>query len=375
MIVYKYFIKVALKQKAVILGYTAIFLLLAMVNGTSTDNKEIEFTQTDLTIGIIDKENSELSRGLSSYLGQKNTILPMKEDHDHIREQIFLEALDGVVIIPTGFDDKVIKKEKALEIYKDERDIGGSYLDQQVTKYLMFARSTYENGKFHLEDVEAALNQTVEVKIIGDQGKTKNIGADNWFKNYYNFTSYIIMALYLTVISLVMAEFKDEKIASRTKISSKRFLKFNQEIYLGQISVAAFVTSIFVVGSLVLKGAYIGDVNFSKYLINITVFSFAILCLTFLINNLTRNRFVINGISTVVSLGTAFISGVFVPQEFLSEKALMVAKFFPTYYFVKINEANIRSFSDMQYDILMQVMFGLVFLLMGLYFSKVKQRV
>ncbi len=375
MIVYKYFIKIALKQKAVILGYTVIFLLLAIINGTSTDSKKVEFTQTDLTIGIIDKENSELSRGLTSYMGQKNTILPIEEDHDHIREQIFLEALDGVVIIPSGFDHKVINKEKALEIYKDERDIGGSYLDQQVAKYLMFANSTYENGRFHLEDVEAALNQTAQVEIIGEIGKTKNVGADNWFKNYYNFTSYIIMALYLTVISLVMAEFKDDKIASRIKVSSKKFLEFNQEIYLGQISVAGLVTSVFVLGSLVLKGAYIGQLNFSKYLVNITAFSFAILCLTFLINNLTQNRFVINGISTVVSLGTSFISGVFVPQEFISEKALMVAKFFPTYYFVKINEANIRSFMDMGYDILMQVMFGLVFLLMGLYFSKVKQTV
>jgi len=162
-----------------------------------------------------------------------------------------------------------------------------------VEKYLVFANSTYEDGKFHLEDLEVALNQKVNVEIMEDEGKTKNIGANNWFKNYYNFTSYIIIAIYLT----------------------------------------------------------------------------------FLINNLTRNRFVINGISTVVSLGTSFISGVFVPQEFLSEKALTVAKFFPTYYFVRINERSINSLIDMRYDILMQVMFGVVFLLMGLYFSKVKQKV
>ncbi|HHX60274.1 MAG TPA: ABC transporter permease [Epulopiscium sp.] len=375
MIVYKYFIKIALKQKSIILGYTSIFLLLAIINGTSTDTKKIKFTETRLTIGVIDNMNSELSRGLTDYLAQKNNMVDIREDDEYIRDQIFLGAIDGVIIIPGGFDEKVVRKEKIVGIYKDDREIGASYLEQQVEKYLVFANSTYKDGKFHLEDLKEALNQKVNVEIVGDQGKIKNIGANNWFKNYYNFTSYIIIAMYLTVISLVMTEFKDEKIENRIKISSKRFIKFNKEIYLGQISVGVVITSIFILGSLLLKGKYIGEVNFSKYVINIIVFSFTILCLTFLINNLTRNRFVITGISTVVSLGTSFISGIFVPQEFLSEKALTIAKFFPTYYFVRINEGNMNSLMDMRYDILIQVMFGVVFLLVGLYFAKVKQEV
>ncbi len=73
---------------------------------------------------------------------------------------------------------------------------------------------------------------------------------------------------------------------------------------------------------------HIGDINLVKYLINIVAFSFSILCLTFLINNLTSNKFIINGISTVLSLGTSFISGVMVPQQFLGEEVLKIAKFF-----------------------------------------------
>ncbi len=89
---------------------------------------------------------------------------------------------------------------------------------------------------------------------------------------------------------------------------------------------------------------------------------------------MTRSRFVINGISTVASLGTAFISGVMIPQDFISEKVLTIAKFFPTYYFVKINETNINSIVDVKYEMFMQILFGISFLLMGLYFSKIKQR-
>lgn len=182
------------------------------------------------------------------------------------------------------------------------------------------------------------------------------------------------MAIYISSIGLVMTEFTDKNIQSRRKISSKKFLQFNKEIYLGQFTLGSMITLIFILGSILLKGKYIGEVNFGKYVINTIVFSFSILCLTFLINNITRNKFIINGISTVLSLGTAFISGVMVPQEFLGEKTLMIAKFFPTYYFVKINEMRVNSFLDMKFEIFMQLLFAVVFLLMGLYFSKTSQK-
>ena len=171
-----------------------------------------------------------------------------------------------------------------------------------------------------------------------------------------------------------MTDFKDEYIQSRTKISSKKFLQFNKEMYLGQLVIASMITLIFILGSIALKGKYIGEVNFGKYVLNIVVFSFSALCLTFLINNVTRNKFVINALSTVLSLGTSFISGVMVPQQYLSEKVLTIAKFFPTYYFVRINEMTVNSFSDMRFGISMQLLFAVVFLLMGLYFSKTAQK-
>ena len=167
-----------------------------------------------------------------------------------------------------------------------------------------------------------------------------------------------------------MTDFTDDNIENRRKISSKKFLKFNNEIYLGQLSLASIITLIFILGSIVLRGKYIGEVDFGKYVVNIMVFSFSVLCLTFLINNITRNKFVINALSTVLSLGTSFISGVMVPQQFLGKKVLTIAKFFPTYYFVRINDMHVSSFSDIRYEFFMQLLFAMAFLFMGLYFPK-----
>ena len=374
MTVYKYFIKIALKNKWIILSYTIIFFVMSILSGAGATQREDSFMETRLNIGIIDNSNSELSNGLKKYLEGKNNIRDTIDDVDYIKEQIFLEMADAIIIIPEDFQEKVINKENSIEIYNDDRKIESLQIQNQVNKFLMFANASYEDGEFDLDNVNLALNEKIEVELI-DNNSAKNIGINRWFKNYYNFTSYVIMGMYISIIGLVMADFRDENVDNRMKISSKKLLNFNREIYLGQLTLASIITFLFILGSIVLKGKYIGEINFSKYIINTIAFSFAILCFTFFLNNFTKNKFIINGISTVLSLGTSFISGIMVPQELLGEKTLALAKFFPNYYFVRINEMTVNSFSDIKFELFMQILFAAVFVLMGLYFSKVKQKV
>ena len=366
--------RIASKHKFVILGYAAIFLLLSVINSASTKDKDIQFSETKLNIGIIDNMNSELSNGLTKYLDSKHNIIDTKEDEEYIKEQLFIQMVDGVIIIPKDFDERVINKNESIKLYKNDMEAGSYYLEQQIEKYLVFANATLEDEKFDLNNLELALDEKANVVVLQNNENRKDTGANSWFKYYYNFTSYIIIAIYVAVIGLVMVEFKDEKIEARMKISSKRLSSINRGIYLGQITIGAIITSIFILGSILLMGKHLAEVEFTKYVVNIIVFSFAILCFTFLISNVTGNRFVINGISTVVSLGTSFISGVMVPQEYLSSKVLNIAKFFPTYYFVRINDNTMNALSDIKDGLIIQIMFGITFLLMGLYFSRVKQR-
>ncbi len=374
MTVFKYFIKIALRNKGVILSYTIIFFILSILNGSGAAEREPSFIETRLDIGIIDNCNSELSNSLKDYLGKKNNIIDTMSDEEYIKEQIFLEVADAVIIIPEDFDKKVINKENSIQMYNDDRKVESLQIQNQINKFLTFVNATYVDGEYNLNDVNSALNEDANVELVESNTKVSNDGVAIWFKYYYNFTAYVIMAIYIAAIGLVMTDFKDENIQSRTKISSKKFIKFNKEMYLGQLMVASIITLMFILGSIVLRGKYIREVDFGKYVLNIAVFSLSALCLTFLINNITRNKFVINALSTVLSLGTSFISGVMVPQQYLSEKVLTIAKFFPTYYFVRINEMTVNSFADMRFDIFMQLLFAIVFLLMGLYFSKTTQK-
>src|SRR5690554_1166835 len=374
MTVYKYFIKIALKNRGIILTYIAVFFAISLLLGSAATERESGFIASSLNIGIVDHGSSELSANLVDYLKEKNNITDIVDDQDYIKEQIFLEVLDAVIVIPEDFEQKVIDKKEALLIYKDVRKPQSIQLENQLNRFLAFANATYENGSFNPGDLRRALAVKAEVELLKSEGRTLNQAASQWFSNYFNYAGYITIAVYIAVIGLVMADFNDIKIKNRIKISSKTFLKLNREIYTEQLSLALLITLVFIAGSIVFKGNFIGEVNFSKYIINLLVFSFSILCVTFLINNLTRNKFFINALATVLSLGTSVISGVMVPQEILGDRVLAIAKFFPVYYFVRVNDMTITSILDIRYELIMQLLFAVVFLLIGLYFSKRGQK-
>ncbi|MFY9285042.1 MAG: ABC transporter permease [Tissierellaceae bacterium] len=373
MTVYKYFFKITWNNKFAILLYFALFLVTVILNSSSMGDTETDFSDIRLSVGIIDNENSKLSNGLIDYIKSRNDIVDTKEDEVYIKEQIFMESAHGVLIIPEGFDEDTLGKKESVIVYTDDRRPESMQLENQINKYLSFANIAYQGDEYMLDDVEEALTETVQVNFIDKQGES-NKNAIKWANFYFNFTGYAIVAIYIMAIGLVMSEINNKKVALRRRISSKRFLNYNIEILLGQLSIAVATVAVFIIGFIVWKGDLIGLIDFEKYIVNIVVFSTSILSLTFLVTNLTNNRYAIMALATVLSLGTSFISGVMVPQEYLGEKVLNIAKFFPVYHFVKANNTNISSYGEIRNELLIMILFAVAFLLLGLIVSKRSQR-
>lgn len=123
MTVFKYFIRISLKYKWSIISYIAIFFILTIINGSNPSQGPTSFTDTKLNISIIDHSNTTLSQGLKDYLAESNNIVEPPIDEEDGKELIFLEIADAIIVIPEDFEEKVINKEKAIEVYRDDRKI------------------------------------------------------------------------------------------------------------------------------------------------------------------------------------------------------------------------------------------------------------
>ncbi|NLJ89636.1 MAG: ABC transporter permease [Clostridiales bacterium] len=371
MTVYKYFLKISWKNRFAIVLYVILFFVIVIINSTdlSPEDFELAFKENKLNVGVIDKENSDLSNGLVEYIRSKNNIIETKDDEIFIEDQIFMGIADGVIIIPPGFDESVVSQGPALTLYTDDRNPKSVQIGSQINKYLALANISYENGSYNLDKVANALQESAKVTFTDDNGEVESKVRD-LVNLYFNLAGYAIIAIYIMVIGLVMSEINKEQIVNRRNVSSIKLVKYNLQILLGQLTLAGLTTLIFLVGFVVWKGTYIELINYDKYIVNIIVFSVSILSLTFLVTNITNNKYAIMAIATVLSLGISFISGVMVPQDLLGENVLSIAKFFPVYYFVKANNANTSSLLGVSGELLMMTLFSLVFLLMGIIMSK-----
>ena len=102
--------------------------------------------------------------------------------------------------------------------------------------------------------------------------------------------------------------------------------------------------------------------------------------LAFLVGMNIKNENAKWAMVNVFSLGLSFLGGVFVPQQMMDEKILMVARFMPTYWYVKNNSllgtaAVITDSIKTQFwvGILIQLGFAAAIFTAGLVFTKVKE--
>ena len=90
--------------------------------------------------------------------------------------------------------------------------------------------------------------------------------------------------------------------------------------------------------ALILFGKNILTITGLLFALNALVFTFSVLTLALLISSLTSNKNAINGIMNVLSLGSAFLCGAFIPTEWLPETVVKISHIFPAYWFVNSND-------------------------------------
>ena len=92
--------------------------------------------------------------------------------------------------------------------------------------------------------------------------------------------------------------------------------------------------------------------NGALLVINSLVLMIFIQAFSFMIAKFTSNREILSGVGNVFGLGSSFICGAFVPQNMLSPFVLGMAKFLPSYWFIKANNEIIKltdfSFNSIQ---------------------------
>lgn len=340
--VFKVSMKILKRNYPSIIIYLVIFLGLSLLFALQANQQEDEYSSFDTVktnVAIFKEEDTPLVQGFIENLKETTTIIEVEDQEDLIGDALYFRMVTYVIRIPEGFTEAFMNGHE-VKLLKQTipGNITNIYTELSVDSYFNTARAylSTQNELTQEELVEktgAALGHKtpIEVKSYGmPEG-------DTYSKFYFNYLSYSLVSILVLGTSIIMLVWKDVDLFRRTEVSplTRKNIHFQKYLALGVFTL--FTWAVLGLAYFLVNRQAVLDQKMILHLLNALVFAFTAMGMSFLVGTFLKSRNAISAVSNVVALGPSFISGVFVPQEFLGENVLTLAKVTPTYWYVTAN--------------------------------------
>lgn len=380
MTVFKTFFKIGKKYSANLIMYTIIFLIIALIIGNLDQQASIEsYSNTAVRVSVFDEDNSELSKGLTSYLDMQHELVSIENNLDAIRDALYVRKSEYVITIPQGFEESVLAGSQAntLEVYKIPGSVTARFVDMSIDTFLNTYHAYLAGGFTGAEAYEKTL-QTIdshsEVSFYNREVVSKTFGI-HFFYVYlpYIMISVIILSIGPMLIGFHRTHMKDRINCSKVSVLSQNIALFSAS----SIYTLAIVLLYFVVSILLNPTEAAADTTLLR-LLNVIVQAFVCLAFTFLFSLFTRKAAMLNIFSNVLGLGSSFLCGIFVPRELLSNTVANIGRFLPAYWYINVENAlcefSPKVYSTITTGYLVQVLYGVAVLVIALVIGQYQRR-
>lgn len=381
MIVFKTFWKIVKHYKMMIILYTVMLIVFGGINMSSSDNN-MTYTSTKPDILIVNNdEDIGITHNLISYLKENTNIVKIKDDETSIDDALFYRDINYVIYIPANYRLDILNKKNPVIDIKTNNNYEASFAKMILTRYLKIQNiyvSISSNENELISSINKSLLSTTNVHITSklDTSTSQRLAF------YFNFASYSIMAAIIYIICLVITALKKEYPNKRTIISSMNYKKYNRIILLSSLIYALAIYLLYILVALIIFKEEIFTMKGLIYMLNLLVFDFTSLALALLIANIINNKNAISGIVNVISLGSAFLCGAFIPTKWLPSSVLTFAHIFPSYWYINTNDylqnlesININSLKVVGLNTLMLFIYFIVFIVLTNIVTKQKRKI
>ena len=170
MIVFKNYFKIVKKHIGTIIMYASIAIGISIANTTYSNTDQ--YISVKPTLGIINYDNSSISKNLIKYLDNNAEIENIKDNNKEIQDLLYTAEVDSIIIIPEGFGNKLLGKEKPVIKIKKSVQNTSKYTELLVNRYIKVAKSYSNAGmkeKEIINHINTDLKKEIEVKLSNEQ--------------------------------------------------------------------------------------------------------------------------------------------------------------------------------------------------------------
>lgn len=372
--VFNAFLKTAKKNLPTILMYFFIFSGIALgMSHFLTDTENPAFSPAALSIAFIDRDGSAASAALKDYLSGIHRLTEMEYDKSRLLDQLFYRDKDYVLILPEGFEKKLLAgKTDLYETMQIPGIYSGVFVDQQIHTYLKTLK-LYLTGSFSLDDAISrtadALSSAANQVHILNAGQKESSSSLKGIYYYYQFLPYVIFSMILCGMTPVFITFQEPDLAKRISCSSLSLLGRNLQLTLGSIIYGFGIWLLFGLTARIFYGPEL----FTRQGFLCIANSFFLLPLgiavSLIISCFRPPANALNMFNNIITLGMSFLCGIFVPMQQLGENVRAVSKFLPFYWYIKNNNL-ISGFSGETFEMGLYLRnLGIQILFIGAMFS------
>ncbi len=360
--VFNLFFKIAKKQLPSGILYIVIFMtflgILSSVGGT-----EEVYTESRVDIAIFNRDESDKAKYLEEYLESIHDIVEVEDNDEVILDYLYFQVLDYVLYIDEGYKLTNIKRPGSTY---------GSYVDNHIAvfekTYDSYILAGYGEGEAYEKTLEAISNENL-VSFKGESASRPSL------YYFYNYATYILLALLLTVLAPIIIELNRKEVKMRYEISPNTVKKRSMQIIGATVILSILIWVLMLIMGFILYGGEMVEAANPLNILNLFCFLIVAVSIVSIVSNFNLNANAISMVSNVVGLSFAFLGGVFVPLEIFGEGMLKISKCIPSYWFVNTNGLIVdgNPMGKILFGMGVQILFALAFFAVSLVISKQKR--
>lgn len=339
MTVFKTYLKIVKMMLPMLIMYLVICIAVSvMVSGVNSDGTEA-FRVSKAEIVLIDNDDSDASRIFDGYV-EKTSIEKELKNNDIKTKQdaIFSRQVDGIITVPKGFGEKLKSGKTAkLEIMSVPDSTNTAYIEMMYNRFIKVEQTYFEAG-MSADEIEGSiyndLKSDTEV-TLADNSKAQF----NKLEYFFNYSNFGIMSILIYAIGMLSIAFNRREVWMRNMAGGYGIGRINRQIYGADVLLAAAVWLVFIAVAAVMYGGDMSSAGGALMAVNCLVFTVSVLSLAFLLASLVKKKEAVSGMMNCFGLGSSFLCGAFIPQEYLGTVTLNIGKIFPSYWYISNNRA------------------------------------
>ena len=325
MTVFRGALRIAIRQKFLIILYLAIFMALGIMIIVSKDNSStLGYEKESVTMAVIDRDKTELSCGIREILEASQNVVDIEDNEKKIREELYYSNIE--------YDDTT---DNLLLGTGRPSSNASYYIKNIVDNYLsginLYIKADYsiEEAINNMKSIDTSKNN---VSIIEGSMESSKLSVG------FMILPYVLIALSCFIIGFIILEYQKPEIKKRLEISAVSSFRRSTQLMLSVfvIGIIIFAISLGLV-NILNPGNVFNDSNIGYYLINLIMMILNSIAIAFFVASVSVNSNAVNGLANVLSLGMSFLCGVFVPVSLLSKSVVKISKIIPVYWYENNN--------------------------------------